>query len=137
MGYTENAAPAPYHPDDAPQSVREGATAPPPPAPPECPQCELPQDRYPTLHPQAWVLLEPGITVPSHTVPPRRRWLITTDGVAWNTWDAEPVPGARCRIAHHMVCPWLEADDLWPWATALRQENVRRAQRLFNLPDAG
>ncbi|MFC9621267.1 hypothetical protein ACFTXM_15160 [Streptomyces sp. NPDC056930] len=23
----------------------------------------------------------------------------------------------------------------WPWTTALRQENERRAQRLFNLPD--
>ncbi|MGY3064629.1 hypothetical protein ACVWZD_008951 [Streptomyces sp. TE3672] len=34
-----------------------------------------------------------------------------------------------------MVCPYLPRDDPWPWTTALRQENERRAQRLFNLPD--
>ncbi|MFG2632277.1 hypothetical protein [Streptomyces sp. NPDC048473] len=28
-----------------------------------------------------------------------------------------------------------KAQDPWPWTTALRQENERRAQRLFNLPD--
>ncbi|MFD9427180.1 MULTISPECIES: DUF6083 domain-containing protein [unclassified Streptomyces] len=137
MGYTENAAPAPYHPDDALQAACEGATAPPPPTPPVCPRCALPQDRYPTLYPQTWVLLEPGITVASHRVQPRRRWLITPDGIAWNTWDAEPIPGSRCRISHRSVCPWSAADDLWPWGTALRRENARRAQRLFNLPGRG
>ncbi|MFD9601571.1 DUF6083 domain-containing protein [Streptomyces sp. NPDC059970] len=50
-------------------------------------------------------------------------------------WDAEPLPGAQCRIAHRMVCPCLPREDPPLWATALRQENERRAQRLFNLPD--
>ncbi|MFD0629835.1 DUF6083 domain-containing protein [Streptomyces sanglieri] len=99
------------------------------------PHCGLPQDRYRTLYDGHWVLLEPRIVVPAHTIPPRRRWIITTDGTAMNLWDAEPLPGTRCRIAHRMVCPYLPRDDLWPWTTALRQENERRAQRLFNLPD--
>ncbi|MFE4801057.1 hypothetical protein ACFRFL_40235 [Streptomyces sp. NPDC056708] len=34
-----------------------------------------------------------------------------------------------------MVCPCLPREDPPLWATALRQENERRAQRLFNLPD--
>ncbi|MFE7712778.1 DUF6083 domain-containing protein [Streptomyces sp. NPDC057486] len=68
-------------------------------------------------------------------MPPRRRWLINADGEAWNTWDAEPTRGATCRVAHRMVCPCLAPEDPWPWGTALREENGRRAQRLFNLPD--
>ncbi|WP_326763531.1 DUF6083 domain-containing protein [Streptomyces sp. NBC_01591] len=39
------------------------------------------------------------------------------------------------RIAHRTVCPYLQPEDRWPWTTALRQENERRAQRLFNLPE--
>ncbi|MEL5961091.1 DUF6083 domain-containing protein [Streptomyces sp. CLV115] len=137
MGDTENTTPWPDHPDDELQALREGATAPKPPAPPDCPDCGLPQDRYPTLHEGHWVLLESGITVPSHQLPPRRRWRITPDGTAWNTGDAEPTPGATCHVAHHLVCPCPTADTWWPWpwGTALRQENGRRAQRLFNLPD--
>ncbi|MCX4537994.1 DUF6083 domain-containing protein [Streptomyces sp. NBC_01669] len=38
-----------------------GATAPPPPEPPGCPHCGLPQDRYPTPHEGHWVLLEPAV----------------------------------------------------------------------------
>ncbi|MFD5064941.1 hypothetical protein [Streptomyces sp. NPDC058394] len=34
-----------------------------------------------------------------------------------------------------MACPYLEPEDSWPRTTMLRQENERRAQRLFNLPD--
>ncbi|MFE7393230.1 DUF6083 domain-containing protein [Streptomyces sp. NPDC057582] len=135
MGDTENIAERPDRPDNALQAALEGATAPPPPAPPDCPHCGLPQGRYPTLYEGHWVLLEPWIVVPAHTVPPRRRWIITRDGTAMNLWDAEPVPGAQCRIAHRMVCPYLEPEDLWPWTVMLRQENERRAQRLFNLPD--
>ncbi|MFV5994440.1 DUF6083 domain-containing protein [Streptomyces sp. NPDC056231] len=66
---------------------------------------------------------------------PRRRWLINADGEAWNTWDAEPTRGATCRVAHRMVCPYLAPEDPWPWGTGLREENGRRAQRLFNIPD--
>ncbi|WP_331731811.1 DUF6083 domain-containing protein (plasmid) [Streptomyces sp. NBC_01005] len=135
MGDTENATPCPDRPDNTLQAALEGATAPPPPEPPDCPHCALPQDRYPTLNDGYWVLLEPRILVPAHTVPPRRRWVFTSDGAAMNLWDAEPLPGTRCRIAHRMVCPYLPRDAPWPWTTALRQENERRAQRLFNLPD--
>ncbi|WP_331757149.1 DUF6083 domain-containing protein (plasmid) [Streptomyces sp. NBC_01544] len=134
MGDTENTAERPDRPDNALQAALEGATALPPPAPPDCPHCTLPQDRYPTLHEGHWVLLEPRIVVPAHTAPPRRRWIITPDGNAMNLWDAEPVPGAQCRIAHRMACPYLEPEDPYPWTTMLRQENERRAQRLFNLP---
>ncbi|MFD4862129.1 DUF6083 domain-containing protein [Streptomyces atratus] len=135
MGDTENTTPVPDRPDDALQAALEGATAPPPPAAPDCSFCDLPQDRYPTHYEGHWVLLEPRIVVPAHTVPPRRRWIITSDGAAMNLWDAEPLPGAQCRIAHRMVCPYLPREDPPLWATALRQENERRAQRLFNLPD--
>ncbi|MGW2180631.1 DUF6083 domain-containing protein [Streptomyces sp. NPDC001732] len=116
------------------QALLEGATAPRPPAPPDCPFCDLRQDRCPTLYAGHWVLLEPRVVVPAHTVPPRRRWIVTMDGVAMNLWDAEPLPGARCRIAHRTVCPRLRPEDPWPWTAALRQENDRRTQRLFDLP---
>ncbi|MGC5008614.1 DUF6083 domain-containing protein [Streptomyces sp. DT203] len=52
-----------------------------------------------------------------------------------NLWGAEPVHGAQCRIAHRVACPDAEPEDPWPWTAMLRQENERRAQRLFNLPD--
>ncbi|MFJ5724455.1 DUF6083 domain-containing protein [Streptomyces sp. NPDC093149] len=137
MGDIENSATGPDHHDDDLQALREGAIAPAPPTPPDCPDCGLPQDRYPTLYEGHWVLLEPDVTVPSHHLPPRRRWLTTADGRAWNTWDAEPTPGALCRVAHHLVCPYPTADTRWPWpwGTTLREKNDRRAQRLFNLPD--
>jgi hypothetical protein len=135
MGDTENTTPGPDRPDNELQAALEGATAPPPPAPPDCEHCGLRQDRYPTLYAGHWVLLEPRIIVPTHTVPPRRRWTITPGRAAMNLWDAEPLPGAQCRIAHRMVCPYLQPEDPPLWATALRQENERRAQRLFDLPD--
>ncbi len=92
--------------------------------------CGLPQDRYPTLFDGHWVLLEPRIVVPAHTVPPRRRWVLTADRVAMNLWDAEPLPGTKCRIAHRMTCPYLEPEAPPLWVIALRQENEHRAQRL-------
>lgn len=121
---------------DRVQARAEGATAPAPPEAPVCPECGLEADRYPTLS-RAWVLLErldPVNVVPSHMVPPRFRWLINTDGVAWNTWLAEPTPGAQCRIPHHLVCPGLEPANPWAWLTAVRLENERKAQRLYNPP---
>ncbi|MEV2215565.1 DUF6083 domain-containing protein [Streptomyces sp. NPDC050997] len=54
------------------------------------------------------------------------------NGVAWNAGDAEPAPGMACRIAHRLACPGLEPMDLWRWLTAMREENARKAQRLFN-----
>lgn len=126
------------------QDTLEGATGPAPPAPPDCPFCGLRQDRFATLYPGHWVLLEPGVTAPVHRVPARRRWIIAGDGTAYNTWDAEPTPGATCRIAHRLVCPQLEPEDPWPWATAMRTENRRRMERREeqlpehgDLPDAG
>ncbi|MEU0137544.1 DUF6083 domain-containing protein [Streptomyces sp. NPDC006296] len=119
------------------QAHREGATGPSPPAPPACPSCGLPQDRYPTEYPGHWILLEPRVLVPAHTVPPRRRWIITSTGTALNLWDAEPLPGARCRVPHHLVCPWREPEDHWPEVRALRRRNAGRAGRLFELPDEG
>ncbi|MEU5382021.1 DUF6083 domain-containing protein [Streptomyces sp. NPDC005968] len=121
---------------DRVQAREEGATAPAPPAPPVCPECGLDADRYPTLS-QAWVLLEhldPVNVLPAHMVPPRFRWLINADGVAWNPWLAEPTPGALCRIPHRLVCPGLEPVKAWSWLTAAREENERRAQRLYNPP---
>ncbi|MER6654976.1 DUF6083 domain-containing protein [Streptomyces sp. NPDC000971] len=141
MGDTEYHASCPDRPDGdsdhltaAFHALLEGATAPRPPAPPECPFCELPQDRYATGYPGHWVLLEPRILVPAHTVPPRRRWIITSTGTAMNLWDAEPLPGAMCRIPHRIACPCLEPEDHWPWVTALRHHNGQRTQRLFDLP---
>ncbi|MET7444023.1 DUF6083 domain-containing protein [Streptomyces sp. NBC_01685] len=140
MGDTENIWPGPDPPDhisDDFQALLEGATAPGPPEPPDCPFCDLPQDRYATGYAGHWILLEPRILVPAHTVPPRRRWVITSTGTALNLWDAEPLPGARCRIPHRVACPYLAREDHWPWMTALREHNRRRMQRLFELPDEG
>ncbi|MFB7216334.1 DUF6083 domain-containing protein [Streptomyces sp. NPDC056255] len=86
MGDTENAKPCPDRPDNTLQAALEGATAPAPPVPPN-----LLQDRYRTLYDGHWVLLEPRILVPAHTVPPCRRWVSISDGAAMNLWDAEPV----------------------------------------------
>ncbi|MEW1692946.1 DUF6083 domain-containing protein [Streptomyces sp. NPDC091265] len=135
MGDTENATSCPDRPDDALLAALEGATAPAPPTPPDCPHCGLPQDRYRTQYTGHWVLLEPRIHVAAHTLLPRRRWLLSPDGVAMNLWDAEPLPDTRCRIAHRAVCPHLPREGEPPWVTAIRQENERRAQRLFDLPD--
>ncbi|TGB06533.1 DUF6083 domain-containing protein [Streptomyces sp. MZ04] len=121
---------------DRAEAMLQGATAPAPPDPPVCPECGQEADRFPTYS-QAWVLLEPlepVNEVPAHFVPPRQRWLVNSDGVAWNPWEAEPTPGAVCRIAHRLVCPGVEPLDLWPWLTAEREESGRRAQRLFNPP---
>ncbi|MFE9822968.1 DUF6083 domain-containing protein [Streptomyces sp. NPDC005791] len=125
------------HVNAAFHALLEGATAPRPPAPPDCPFCDLPQDRYATSYRGHWILLEPRILVPAHTVPPRRRWVISSSGTALNLWDAEPLPGTVCRIPHRIACPRLEAEDHWPWVTALRGHNSRRSQRLFDLPDEG
>ncbi|MFJ9055657.1 MULTISPECIES: DUF6083 domain-containing protein [unclassified Streptomyces] len=137
MGDSETTSSCPDPPADDFQALLEGATAPRPPAPPECPFCDLPQDRYATPYTGHWILLEPHVLVPAHTVPPRRRWVITSTGTAMNLWDAEPLPGTRCRIPHRVVCPRLVPEDHWPWATALRQHNGVRAQRLFDLPEEG
>ncbi|MFF9688365.1 DUF6083 domain-containing protein [Streptomyces sp. NPDC014623] len=142
MGDIDDASPRPDRPADDSDHVTgtfhaslEGA--PEPPAPADCPFCDLPQDRYATDRAGHWILLEPRILVPAHTVPPRRRWIITSTGTALNLWDAEPLPGALCRIPHRMACPRLDPEDHWPRVTALRRFNDRRSQRLFDLPEDG
>ncbi|MFF8029495.1 DUF6083 domain-containing protein [Streptomyces sp. NPDC007896] len=78
---------------DRVQAREEGATALAPPEAPVCPECGLEADRFPTLS-QAWMLLEPlepEHVVAAHLVPPRHRWVINSDGVAWNLWMAEPL----------------------------------------------
>ncbi|MFF7882783.1 DUF6083 domain-containing protein [Streptomyces sp. NPDC020794] len=75
---------------DRVQAREEGATALAPPEAPVCPECGLEADRFPTLS-QAWVLLEPlepVHVVAAHLVPPRHRWVINSDGVAWNLWPS-------------------------------------------------
>lgn len=129
---------------DRAEAREEGATAAGPPALPVCPECGLEADRFPTLS-QAWVLLEPldpVNTVPTHMVPPGFRWLIDSDGTAWNPSLAEPTAGAVCRVPHALVCPGVPEANPWRWLTAVREENERRAQRLYNpprstAPDAG
>lgn len=139
MGDAENTSPCsddgPDHLDDIFHALQEGATAPRPPEPPDCPYCDLRQDRYPTAYTGHWILLEPRIRVPAHTVPPRLRWIVTSDGTALNLWDAEPLPGTLCRVPHRIACPALRPEDHWPWMTALRHHNGQRAQRLFSLPE--
>ncbi|MFJ8885358.1 DUF6083 domain-containing protein [Streptomyces sp. NPDC102402] len=140
MGDLETTSSCPDPPDrsaDYFQVLFEGATAPGPPAPPECPFCDLRQDRYPTSYTGHWILLEPRVLVPAHTLPPRRRWVITSTGTAMNLWDAEPLPGARCRVPHRIVCPYLVPEVGRPWVTVLRRHNRERAQRLFELPEEG
>ncbi|MGW2280244.1 DUF6083 domain-containing protein [Streptomyces sp. NPDC001770] len=137
MGDTGNTAPGPDSADHIYQALLEGATAPRPPYPPDCPFCDLPQDRYPTHYDGHWVLLEPRVIVPAHTVPPHDRWTITPGGVAMNLWDAEPLPGAQCHIPHRLVCPCLRPGDFGPWITLHRQRNRDRTGRLFDLPEDG
>ncbi|MFE3150699.1 MULTISPECIES: hypothetical protein [unclassified Streptomyces] len=48
---------------------------------------------------------------------------------------AEPSPADVEGFEGGDLLPYLPRDDSWPWTTALRQENERRAQRLFDLPD--
>lgn len=101
-----------------------------------CPHCGLPQDRVATLE-QDWVLLEPGMRVPAHLVPPERRWIELSDGrVAM--YGVCPVDGTqRCRIEHRLACAGQRLPDLWPWLTTLRDENKRMARRQEPAPAPG
>lgn len=137
MGDTGNTTPGPDSVEHMWRALQEGAVAPRPPYPPDCPFCDLRQDRYPTYYTGHLVLLEPGVTVDAHTVPPHDRWIITPDGVAQNLWDAEPLPGTRCRVAHRLVCPYLRPGDFGLWITLRRAVNRDRVNRLFDLPDNG
>ncbi|MEU1201195.1 DUF6083 domain-containing protein [Streptomyces sp. NPDC005813] len=113
-----------------------------------CPFCGLPQERVMTLEHDP-VLLEPDITVEAHLVPAEHRWIALSDGRV-TVYGVCPVDGAqRCRIEHRLACAGQQLPDLWPWLTALREENARAAARRaagevapmllpqIELPDAG
>ncbi|MEV0552033.1 MULTISPECIES: DUF6083 domain-containing protein [unclassified Streptomyces] len=111
-----------------------------------CLFCGLSQDRVPTLE-QDWVLLEPGVDVLAHLVPAEYRWIGLSDGRVTVYAVCPPDSSQRCRIEHRLACPGQQLPDLWPWLTALRGENARRAEREANaeppvpveveLPDVG
>lgn len=112
-----------------------------------CPFCGLPQDRVPTAE-HDWVMLEPGLDVLAHLVPSEYRWIVLSDGRATVYAVCPPDPSQRCRIEHRLACSGQTLPDLWPWLSALREENGRRSQRLaaarpapvlaeVELPDAG
>ncbi|MFD4260457.1 DUF6083 domain-containing protein [Streptomyces sp. NPDC058534] len=93
-----------------------------------CPFCGLPQDRVMTLD-QDWVLLEPEVRVLAHLVPAEHRWIELSDGrvTVYAVYPAER--DQRCRIEHRLACAKQRLPDLWPWLTALRDENARAAAR--------
>ncbi|WP_425246184.1 DUF6083 domain-containing protein [Streptomyces sp. NEAU-NA10] len=93
-----------------------------------CPYCGLPQDRVLTLE-HDWVLLEPGVTVLAHLVPAQHRWIVLSDGRVAVYGVCPPDGSQRCRIEHRLACPAQRLPDLWPWLTAMREENARRAER--------
>ncbi len=96
---------------------------------------------------QDWVLLEPGVDVLAHLVPAEYRWIGLSDGRVTVYAVCPPDSSQRCRIEHRLACPGQQLPDLWPWLTALRGENARRAEREANaeppvpveveLPDVG
>jgi hypothetical protein len=93
-----------------------------------CPYCGLPQDRVLTLE-HDWVLLEPEMYVPAHLVPAEHRWIVLSDGRVAVYGVCPPDTSQRCRIEHRLTCSAQPLPDLWPWLTALREENARRAER--------
>ncbi|MEU6524408.1 DUF6083 domain-containing protein [Streptomyces sp. NPDC046924] len=94
-----------------------------------CPYCGLLQDRVATLE-QDWVLLEPDMCPPAHTVPPEHRWIELFDGRVTVYGVCPPDQFQRCRVEHGLACPARPLPDLWPWLTSLRGENARRVERL-------
>lgn len=98
---------------------------------------------------QDWVLLEPGVDVLAHLVPAEHRWITVSDGRVTVYGVCPPDPAQRCRVEHRLACSKQLLPDLWPWLTAMREENARSAERLacgeperallpeIELPDAG
>lgn len=93
-----------------------------------CPYCGLPQERVVTLE-QDCVMLEPEVTVLAHLVPAEHRWITLSDGRVTVYGVCPPVAEQRCRIEHRLACPARRLPDLWPWLTAMRDENGRAAER--------
>ncbi len=65
----------------------------------------------------------------AHTVPAEHRWIVLSDGRVTGYGVCPPDPYQRCRIEHRLACSAQPLPDLWPWLTALRDENERRAKR--------
>ncbi|MEU0599760.1 DUF6083 domain-containing protein [Streptomyces sp. NPDC006393] len=110
-----------------------------------CPYCGLVGDRALTLEHDV-VLLEPDMAPLAHTVPAEHRWIELSDGRVTVYGVCPPDPFQRCRVEHRLACSEQPLPDLWPWLTALRDENARRAERLADpeppeppeqWPDAG
>ncbi|GAA1287311.1 hypothetical protein GCM10009646_88940 [Streptomyces aureus] len=120
------------HATDAEQTALEEAMEHDP-GSPVCPHCGLEGELRQTVS-RGWVLLEPTVlteTLPAHTVPPRQRWYVQADGLAWNSGSYEPATGSACRINHKLVCPGLDAGErptLWGWLDSLRGLNTERAR---------
>lgn len=76
-----------------------------------------------------WRLMEPDMTPLAHTVPAEHRWIVLSDGRVTVYGVSPPDMQQRCRIEHALACPKQPLPDLWPWLTALREENEREAQR--------
>ncbi|MFJ6551675.1 DUF6083 domain-containing protein [Streptomyces luteogriseus] len=93
-----------------------------------CPHCRLPQDRVATLE-HEWVLLEPKVEVPAHLVPAGHRWITLSDGRVTVYGVCPPDGSQLCRIEHRLACSRQPLPDLWPWLTALREENARATER--------
>ncbi|WP_324614221.1 DUF6083 domain-containing protein [Streptomyces kebangsaanensis] len=93
-----------------------------------CPYCGLLGERVATLE-HDWVLLEPDMAPLAHTVPAEHRWIVLSDGRVTGYGVCPPDPYQRCRIEHRLACSAQPLPDLWPWLTALRDENERRAKR--------
>ncbi|MEU6123440.1 DUF6083 domain-containing protein [Streptomyces sp. NPDC047123] len=93
-----------------------------------CMFCGLPQERVRTLD-NDWRLMEPDMTPLAHTVPAEHRWIVLSDGRVTVYGVSPPDMQQRCRIEHALACPTQPLPDLWPWLTALREENEREARR--------
>ncbi|KOT49928.1 MULTISPECIES: DUF6083 domain-containing protein [Streptomyces] len=98
-----------------------------------CPYCGLPQDQVLTPDRDP-VLLEPEMRPLAHEVPAERRWIELSDGKVTVYGVCPPEQTQRCRIEHALACPRQQLPDLWPWLTALREENARKAQRQAESP---
>ncbi len=70
----------------------------------------------------------------AHEVPAERRWIELSDGKVTVYGVCPPEQTQRCRIEHALACPRQQLPDLWPWLTALREENARKAQRQAESP---
>ncbi|MFF3355170.1 DUF6083 domain-containing protein [Streptomyces sp. NPDC002917] len=113
------------------EQARDDGAIPGPEPGPACPDCGLGGDIHATYY-HWWIRLEPEDPEPlaAHTVPPRQRWYLDSNGTAWNSQDDEPDPGQTCRISHGLVCSRAERPDLAQWLTSRTAANEVRAALL-------